>query len=224
MPRSWKQQIRAARGTASIIAADARIAEASVADHVELLAQDHVCRVSCKIPNDQPCSDTVAVGEQPPHYGIDLTWIACIRNLEAAEGLGPHNEVALHWKETEMARNKIVFIAFAIEDERARNLLKGQSLNTLSPFEYTDMSVKQAYDRDWKERVRTRIRRSDGVIVTVSKNSLSSSGQKWEIQCAKEERKRMLGIWVNKDDRTNIVGVNTKVWTWPNITTFINSL
>lgn len=123
-----------------------------------------------------------------------------------------------------MARNKIVFIAFAIEDERARNLLKGQSLNTLSPFEYTDMSVKQAYDRDWKERVRTRIRRSDGVIVTVSKNSLSSSGQKWEIQCAKEERKRMLGIWVNKDDRTNIVGVNTKVWTWPNITTFINSL
>lgn len=123
-----------------------------------------------------------------------------------------------------MARNKIVFIAFAIEDEWARDLLKGQSLNTLSPFEYTDMSVKQAYDRDWKERVRTRIRRSDGVIVTVSKNSLSSAGQKWEIQCAKEERKRMLGIWVNKDDRTNIVGVNTKVWTWSNITTFIDSL
>ena len=117
-----------------------------------------------------------------------------------------------------------MFIAFAIEDEWARDLLKGQSLNTLSPFEYTDMSVKQAYDRNWKERVRTRIRRSDGIIVTVSRNSLSSSGQKWEIQCAKEERKRMLGIWVNKDDRTNIVGVNTKVWNWSNITSFIDSL
>ena len=70
-----------------------------------------------------------------------------------------------------MASNKIVFIAFAIEDEWARDLLKGQSLNTDSPFEYTDMSVKEAYDRNWKERVRTRIRRSDGVIVTVSKNS-----------------------------------------------------
>ena len=123
-----------------------------------------------------------------------------------------------------MARNKIVFIAFAIEDEWARDLLKGQSLSTSSPFEYTDMSVKEAYDKEWKERVRTRIRRSDGVIVTVSKNSLSSSGQKWEIQCAKEEGKPILGIWVNKDDRTNIVGVNTKVWTWANITTFIDSL
>ena len=123
-----------------------------------------------------------------------------------------------------MARNKIVFIAFAIEDERARDLLKGQSLNTNSPFEYTDMSVKEAYDNNWKDRVRTRIRRSDGVIVTVSKNSHLSSGQKWEIQCAKEERKRILGIWAYKEDRTNIVGVNTKVWTWPNITTFIDSL
>ena len=34
----------------------------------------------------------------------------------------------------------------------------------------------------------------------------------------------MLGIWVNKDDRTSLVGVNTKIWTWPNITTFIDSL
>lgn len=123
-----------------------------------------------------------------------------------------------------MARNKIVFIAFAIEDEWARDLLKGQSLNTDSPFEYTDMSVKEAYDNNWKERVRTRIRRSDGVIVTVSKNSHASSGQNWEIECAKQERKRILGIWVYKEDRTNIVGVNTKVWTWTNITTFIDSL
>jgi hypothetical protein len=54
--------------------------------------------------------------------------------------------------------------------------LKGQSLNTSSPFEYVDMSVKEPYDSNWKDRVRTRIRRSDGVIVLVSKNSLKSSG------------------------------------------------
>ena len=123
-----------------------------------------------------------------------------------------------------MTRNKIIFVAFAIEDESSRDLLKGQSLNTNSPFEYTDMSVKQAYDNNWKERVRTRIRRSDGVIVLVSKNSLTSSGQKWEIQCAREENKATRGIWVYKNDRTNIVGVNTKVWTWDNITMFINAV
>ena len=86
------------------------------------------------------------------------------------------------------------------------------------------MSVKEAYSSDWQTKVRTRIRRSDGVIVLVSKNSLNSSGQKWEIQCAREEGKRILGIYAYKDDRTNIVGVNTKVWTWENIRVFIDSL
>lgn len=119
---------------------------------------------------------------------------------------------------------KTIFIAFAIEDERARDFLKGQSLHTKSPFEYIDMSVKQAYDEDWKTKVRTRIRRSDGVIILVSKNSLNSSGQKWEIECAKEEGKKILGIWAYTDDRTNIVGVSTKTWTWDNISNFIDSL
>lgn len=123
-----------------------------------------------------------------------------------------------------MASKKTIFIAFAIEDERQRDFLKGQSLNTKSPFEYVDMSVKEAYETEWKKKVRTRIKRSDGVIVLVSKNSLKSSGQKWEIQCAKEEGKRVLGVWAYKDDRTNIAGVNTKVWTWDNIKNFIDSL
>ena len=123
-----------------------------------------------------------------------------------------------------MADKKIVFVAFAIEDEAQRNLLKGQSLNTDSPFEYIDMSVKDAYDANWKARVRTRIRRSDGVIALVSKNSLTSSGQKWEISCAKEEKKRLLGIWVYKGDRTNLSGVNTVVWKWETIRKFIDSL
>ena len=69
-----------------------------------------------------------------------------------------------------MADKKVVFVAFAIEDERQRDFLKGQSLLTKCPFEYVDMSVKQAYDADWRDRIRTRIRRSDGVIVLVSKN------------------------------------------------------
>lgn len=74
--------------------------------------------------------------------------------------------------------SKVVFIAFAIEDQGQRDLLKGQSLHTRSPFEFVDMSVKQPYDSGWREKVRTRIRRSDGVIALVSKNSLSSSGEK----------------------------------------------
>lgn len=123
-----------------------------------------------------------------------------------------------------MAATKVIFVAFAIEDERQRDLLKGQSLNTASPFEYVDMSVKEAYDADWKERVRTRIRRSDGVIALISSNSLTSSGQKWEIECAGAEGKKTLGIWAYTDDRTSVPGVRTVVWTWNAIATFIDSL
>jgi hypothetical protein len=123
-----------------------------------------------------------------------------------------------------MADAKVVFVAFAIEDVRIRDLIKGQSLHTDSPFEYVDMSVKEAYDEEWKKRVSTRILRSDGVLAIVSKNSLNSTGQKWEIQCAKEEKKPLRGILAYKDDQTTLVGVNTVAWTWDNIAAFINSL
>lgn len=123
-----------------------------------------------------------------------------------------------------MTSKKTIFVAFAIEDERQRDFLKGQSLNTNSPFEYIDMSVKEAYETEWKSKVRTRIKRSDGVIALISKNSLNSSGQMWEITCAREEGKKVIGIWAYSDDRTNIEGVITVVWSWDAIKNFINSL
>lgn len=123
-----------------------------------------------------------------------------------------------------MAEKKVIFVAFAIEDERIRDLIKGQSLNTKTPFEYIDMSVKEAYDEEWKKRVRTRILRSHGVLAIVSRSSLASTGQKWEVKCAKDEGKPVRGIWGYSDDRTNLVGVNTMVWTWDNIQSWIDSL
>ena len=123
-----------------------------------------------------------------------------------------------------MAGKKVVFIAFAIEDENARNLFTGQRLHTDTPFEFIDYSVKEAYTSEWKEKVQTRIRRSDGVIALVSKNSLKSAGQKWEIECAREEKKKVLGVWVYTGDRTDLPGVRTVVWTWDAVAKFIDSL
>jgi hypothetical protein len=123
-----------------------------------------------------------------------------------------------------MTSEKVIFVAFAIEDERQRDFLKGQTLSPRAPYKFIDMSVKEAYESDWKEKVRTRIKRSNGVIVLVSKNSASSSGQKWEIQCAKEEGKSILGIWAYSSDRSTIAGVSTVAWSDKNITDFINTL
>ena len=139
-------------------------------------------------------------------------------------GNQPPFSITIFQKKACMSNKKIVFVAFAIEDASIRDMIKGQSLNTCSPFEYVDMSVKKAYDAEWKMKVRSRILRTDGVLVIVSKSSLNSSGQKWEIQCAQEERKPIRGIWAYKNDRTNIIGMNTMVWTWENIATWIDGL
>ena len=123
-----------------------------------------------------------------------------------------------------MADKKVIFVAFAIEDGRQRDFLKGQSLHPRAPFEFIDMSVKEAYSEEWKKKVRTRIKRSDGVIALMSKNSLTSSGQKWEVACAKEEGKKIRGIYAYADDRNKLDGVATYTWSDKNISDFIDSL
>ncbi|GAB3169805.1 hypothetical protein GCM10027059_35400 [Myceligenerans halotolerans] len=123
-----------------------------------------------------------------------------------------------------MAEEKVVFVAFAMKDERQRDFLKGQSLSPRAPYKFIDMSVKERYESGWKEKVRTRIRRSDGVIALVSENSLTSEGQAWEIHCAKDEGKPLLGVWVYSNDRTRLAGVRTVAWSDTNIAGFIDSL
>lgn len=120
--------------------------------------------------------------------------------------------------------SKVIFVAFAMDDVRMRDLLKGQSLHTDTPFEYVDMSVKEPYEDEWKKKVRTRMLRSDGVLALISQSSLNSTGQKWEIQCAKDEKIPVRGIWCYNNDRTDFPGVYTMAWTWDNIAKWIDGL
>ncbi|TFC91265.1 MULTISPECIES: TIR domain-containing protein [Cryobacterium] len=123
--------------------------------------------------------------------------------------------------------SKTVFIAFAKEDEGIRNLFTGQRVHPKTPFEFTDMSVKEPYSSDWQARVRTRIRRSDGVIVLISKNTPKATGQLWEIKCAVAEKKPLLGIWIEDGYRVKPAEMGTapvKQWTWDNIAAFIDGL
>lgn len=126
-----------------------------------------------------------------------------------------------------MTDKKTVFIAFAKEDESTRNMFTGQRVHSRTPFEFTDMSVKQPYEKEWKERVRTRIKRSDGVIALISSDTPKATGQLWELKCAVEERKPLLGIWIEDGYRTKPAEMGTapcKTWTWENIAAFVDSL
>lgn len=123
---------------------------------------------------------------------------------------------------------KRIFISFAIKDEQYRDLLKGQALNTDSPFSYTDMSVKQAWDSKWKTNCRTRIKGCDGVIALISEHTRNADGAKWEMQCANEEGIPMIGVHIHKDVKGQIPqqlqGKKVVNWTWDAIKNFINRL
>lgn len=128
-----------------------------------------------------------------------------------------------------MATKNRVFVAFAIEDERVRDLFIGQAKNEKAPFEFVDMSVKEPWDSGWKERCRTRIKGCDGVIALVSKNTANAAGQLWEIKCAKEEKIPLIGVYTTTNDRpwslpAELSGVKVIDWKWDLIGNFIDSL
>ncbi|MGK5499931.1 TIR domain-containing protein [Streptomyces sp. URMC 125] len=122
---------------------------------------------------------------------------------------------------------KTIFVAFAMEDEASRNLFTGQRVHPDTPFEFTDMSVKEPYLTEWKQRVLTRIRRSDGVIALISSSTPKATGQLWEISCAVSEGKPLLGIWLEDNYRVKPAQMGSapcKTWTWDNVSNFIDSV
>lgn len=125
---------------------------------------------------------------------------------------------------------KRIFISFAIEDSNLRDLLVGQSKNDNCPFDFVDMSVKEPWDSNWKEKCRTKIKGCDGIIAIITKNTKKASGQLWEIKCAKEEKIPCRGVWGHSNEQftsylpEEIDGKLTVKWTWDNIKNWINSL
>lgn len=125
---------------------------------------------------------------------------------------------------------KRVFISFAADDSKYRDMLKGQALNENSPFEFVDMSVKEPWDEDWKSKCRTKIKGCDGMIAMVSRKTNSASGAKFEMRCANEEGVPLRGVYIDYDDKDNVTIPseleNKRVvrWTWDNVAAFIDSL
>lgn len=124
---------------------------------------------------------------------------------------------------------KRIFISFAIEDVRYRDFLKAQARNDKSPFDFIDMSVKKPWNNEeWQAKCKSKIRRCHGVIVLLSSNTYHSSGARWEIKCAKEERIPIIGMHIKKNNKSSVPPelYRTKVieWSWNNIENFIRKL
>jgi len=121
-----------------------------------------------------------------------------------------------------------VFISFDYDhDLDLKNLLVGQSEHEDTPFEITDMSVKDELSGDWKEKVRTRIKKVDQVVVICGKYTDTATGVAAEVKIAQEEKKPYFLLW-GRSDETCVKPKNTKdedkiyKWTWDNLKNLLN--
>ena len=124
---------------------------------------------------------------------------------------------------------KRVFISFAIEDVKYRDYLVEQARKNNSPFDFIDMSVKKKWnENEWKQKCRTKIKRSHGVIALLSKNTHKAGGARWEIKCAREEGVKLIGMHIKKNDKgavpPELKGKRVIEWNWENLEKFINQL
>jgi hypothetical protein len=87
-----------------------------------------------------------------------------------------------------MARKR-TFISFDYDhDNDLKNLLVGQARNDDSPFEITDMSIKETIKFDWKNKAKTRIKGCDIVIVICGEHTNTATGVSAELEIAQEEK------------------------------------
>lgn len=123
---------------------------------------------------------------------------------------------------------KRTFISFDYDhDSDLKILLIGQSRNADSPFEITDMSIKETIKSDWKSKAKTRIRSCDVVIVICGEYTNTASGVSAELEIAQDEGIPYF-LLNGRADTTCVKPRGAKAtdkiyrWTWDNLKKLIN--
>lgn len=115
------------------------------------------------------------------------------------------------------------FISFDYDhDYELKRLLVNQSHWLDSPFTIIDWSIKKASSA-WKEEARTRIRRSNLVIVICGHHTDTATGVAEELRIAREEGVPYFLLWGRNDDgackkpTTALWSDEIYKWTWENL-------
>lgn len=86
---------------------------------------------------------------------------------------------------------KRVFTSFDFDhDADLKTLLAEQAKKPDSPFDFTDSSIKEPMTGNWKEKVRTRIKSTDLVIVICGEHTDTAAGVSAELAIAQENKMR----------------------------------
>ena len=120
-----------------------------------------------------------------------------------------------------------VFTSFDYDhDDDLRILFVGQSKHDDTPFVLADWSVKDHMTGDWKDKVRTRIRQVDQVVVICGEFTHTATGVGVELKIAQEEKKPYFLLKGRKDKActkptTALPGDKIYNWTWDNLKNLI---
>jgi len=125
-----------------------------------------------------------------------------------------------------MARKR-TFISFDYDhDVASKNLLVGQARLSDSPFEITDMSIKEAVVSGWQNDARTRIKGCDVVIVLCGDHTNTARGVSIELNIAKEEGIPYFLLAIPKTSWRKPTAASSTdeiyTWNWENLTALIH--
>ena len=116
---------------------------------------------------------------------------------------------------------KRVFVSFDFDnDETLKDFIYGQAKNPDSPFSIEHWSMKEAAPQSsWESEARSRIKRSDLVIVMVGSSTHRAPGVLKEVKMAKEEGEKIVQIIGYRDTNPTAVPDAGQLirWNWQNL-------
>lgn len=115
-----------------------------------------------------------------------------------------------------------VFVSFDFDhDETLKQFIIGQAKLADSPFDISDMSLKEAQpERDWEAKARAAISRADVFMVMLGSRTRFASGVKKEVRMAVDLGKRrfqIIGYKNGTSDWAVLDGGRTYNWDWEDL-------
>ncbi len=101
---------------------------------------------------------------------------------------------------------KRVFISFHMENESQIKLLRHQAKSERFNLEFTDYSVKEPFDGNWKRKCEERIRQSSIFVCMFGSETYKRPAVLWEVNKAYELGKKVIGIRIHKNRNDPVPG------------------
>jgi hypothetical protein len=135
-----------------------------------------------------------------------------------------HNQP--YWMRDIGMKTRILVIC-APEDTGDRDAFIAHLAKGHRGYELIVLSAEGPWYAERRECCRERIRSCHRVIALVGKHTHASRGARWQIECAGEEGKPTLGVYLsayNKGKRSpELAGCKVIDWLWTDIETFLSS-